>query len=87
MPKVALTAEDRLNNLCERRDKRLKGVICQKMTEYNIPVETMAKSLKVSKESMYRRLRRPSDRMNINELSIVFEVLHISNDEICNILR
>ena len=87
MPKAALTAEDRLNNLCERRDLKLKALVESKMTEYRIPIETLGKALKLSNESVYRRLRNPTERLNVNELVILFGVLHVSNEEICNILR
>lgn len=87
MPKTILTSEDRLKSVCDRRGNRLKGLIEGKMIEYRIEVDTLQKALNLSRSAVYYRLKEPAERLNINELSILLGVLHISNEECNAVLR
>ena len=87
MPKVCLTAEDRYNAVCEKRDLKLQALILAKMREYNIPMATIEKTLKVAKNGAYYRLKKPTERLNINELAALLGVLRVSIEELCNLMR
>lgn len=84
---VYLTHEDKLKAKQNQRDRKLQALINSKMIEYGITIETIERSLGISQSATYRRLRNPSDRLSIKEFSILVEVLHISNEEICSIVR
>lgn len=84
---VYLTRKDKLKAEQDRRSRKLQALINSKMIEYGITIETIERNLGVGRGSVYRRLRNPSDRLTINEFSILVEVLHISNEEICSIVR
>ena len=87
MPRVYLTAQDRLAAEKDKRDRKLTALIESKMIEYNINTESLAKACGINLNSFYRRLRSPSDRISVAEFSIIIGVLRISNDELCHALR
>ena len=87
MPKVLLTAEQRKQNVMERRNMSLKGLIQHKMTEYGVSKDTLAKSLCIAERTLWYRLQSPADRLSFNELAIIVGILRISNDEVYEILR
>ena len=87
MPRVCLTASDRLVVEKEKRDRKLTALIEGKMIEHNISTESLAKSCGMNLSSLYRRLRSPGERLSVAELSILVGVLRISNEELCHALR
>lgn len=87
MPRVCLTAQDRLDAEKLKRNRKLTALIESKMVEYGINCETLAKSCGMNLNSLYRRLRSPGERLSVAELSILVGVLRISNEELCHALR
>lgn len=87
MPRVLLTAEDRRQNVLERRAKSLRGLIEHKMIMYSISRETLARSLCISERALYNRLRSPAERFSVDEFAALVGILRISNDEVYEILR
>lgn len=87
MPKVLLTAEERRQNVLERRAKSLRGLIEHKMIMYSISKETLARNLCISERALYNRLRSPAERFSVDEFASIIESLHISNEEVCEVLR
>lgn len=87
MPKVLLTAEDKRQNVLKRRAKSLRGLIEHKLIMYGISKETLARSLCISERALYNRLRSPAERFSVDELASIIESLHISNEEVCEVLR
>lgn len=87
MPKVNLTFEDKKRNRSDVRNHKLSALIKHKMDVYNVKLEKIDGVLCVSQNGSYYRLRKPADRINLNDLAELINVLHISNEEICGILR
>ena len=87
MPKITLTAEDRLKATNDKRDRKVRALIESKMTEHNVSVATIENALGVGKSATYYRLRQPSERLSLNEFAVLLGVLRISNEELCNALR
>lgn len=87
MPKVNLTKFDKYKAQCDIRNKRLRALIEAKMIEYSISIETLERVIGISKSSIYYRLSKPAERFNFNELCLLICALHISNEELCRLLR
>jgi hypothetical protein len=87
MPRITLTAEDKLKAANDKRDRKVRALIESKMTEYNISVETLEKTLGLGRGSTYYRLRQPSERLSLNEFALLVGLLRISNEELCKALR
>ena len=87
MPRITLTAEDRLKAANDKRDRKVRALIESKMTEYNISMATLEKTLGMGKGATYYRLRQPSERLSLNEFALLVGLLRISNEELCKALR
>ena len=87
MPKITLTAEDKLKAANDKRDRKVRALIESKMTEYNVSVATIEKALGVGKSATYYRLHQPSERLSLNEFALLVGLLRISNEELCKALR
>lgn len=87
MPRVCLTAQDRLDVELDKRNRKLAALIESKMVEYNINTETLAKSCGMNLGTLYRRLRNPGERLSVADFCIMIGVLRISNEELCKALR
>lgn len=87
MPKIALTAEDRKQNIIERRRLSLRGLIEHKMIEHSISKSTLARALGVAERTLWYRLQSPAERLNVDDFAILVAILRITNDEIIEIVR
>jgi hypothetical protein len=41
----------------------------------------------ISERALYNRLRSPAERFSVDEFASIIESLHISNEEVCEVLR
>lgn len=87
MPKVCLTYADKVQRETDERNHKLWCLIDHKKKVYKIKTENIEKALCVSKNGAYYKLKLPANRISVNDLAKLISILHISNEEICEVLR
>ncbi|NLT38971.1 MAG: hypothetical protein GXX89_00755 [Clostridiales bacterium] len=64
----------------------LASLIAKNMRLYRIDKDDLAAEIRVSRTTLYNRLRRPSD-FTFSELQLLFRALHFTQEDIVSLIK